>query len=61
TSGSSVIARDYSEVDRQSISATDAADVRYLVEIFQKLEEAGRSELVTNALAIQKKERLPHA
>ena len=54
-SDSRVIGRDYGRADSQSTSAVDAADVRYLVEIFQKLDEAGRNELMTNALEIRKK------
>ena len=54
-SDSHVIGRDYGRADSQTASAADAADVRYLVEIFQKLDEAGRNELMTNALEIRKK------
>ena len=60
-SGSRVIGRDYGRADNQSASAADSADVHYLVEIFQKLEEAGQNELMTNALEIQKRERQSHA
>jgi hypothetical protein len=60
-SNSRVIGRESGGVESQSVSATDAADVRYLVEIFQKLEEAGRDELMAKALEIQKRERRSHA
>jgi hypothetical protein len=59
--GGHVIGRDYGGVDSQSASATDAADVRYLVEIFKKLEEAGRNELMEKALEIRKKQGQSHA
>ena len=60
-SDSRIIGREYGGAESQSVSATDAADVRYLVEIFQKLKEASRNELMANALEIQKRERQSHA
>jgi hypothetical protein len=60
-SDSRVIGRDYGRADDQSASAADSADVQYLVEIFQKLEEVGQNELMTKALEIQKRERQSHA
>jgi hypothetical protein len=60
-SNSRVIGRESDGVENQSVLATGAADVRYLVEIFQNLEEAGQNELMTKALEIQKRERQSHA
>ena len=55
-SSSRVIGRDYGGAGSQSASTANDTDVQYLIEIFQKLEEAGRNELIANALKIQKKQ-----